>query len=60
MRSGVVKPGLIVDIKKIPEMTGIEETAGGGFRIGAAISGMALDEHPASARPGPAWSKPST
>ena len=26
MRSGAVRPGLIVDIKKIPEMTSIEET----------------------------------
>ena len=27
MRSGAVKPGVIVDIKKIGEMTAIEETA---------------------------------
>ena len=46
MRAGVVKPGLIVDIKKIAEMTAIEETADGGFRIGAAVSGAALAEHP--------------
>jgi carbon-monoxide dehydrogenase medium subunit len=46
MRSGAVRPGLIVDIKKIPEMTTIEETAGGGFRIGAAVSGAVLAEHP--------------
>ncbi|HEY3679370.1 MAG TPA: xanthine dehydrogenase family protein subunit M [Bradyrhizobium sp.] len=52
MRAGVVRPGLIVDIKKIAEMTGIEETADGGFRIGAAVSGMALSEHP---RFGKAW-----
>ena len=45
MRSGVLKPGVIVDIKKIPEMTAIEQTADGGFRIGAAVSGMALAEH---------------
>ena len=45
MRSGILKPGVIVDIKKIPEMTAIEETADGGFRIGAAVSGMALAEH---------------
>jgi len=37
---------LIVDIKKIAEMTSIEETADGGFRIGAAVSGAALSEHP--------------
>ena len=45
MRSGMVRPGLIVDIKKIDEMMTIEETADGGFRIGAAVSGMALAEH---------------
>src|SRR5206468_371649 len=45
MRSGVLKPGVIVDIKKIPEMTAIVQTADGGFRIGAAVSGMALAEH---------------
>src|SRR6185295_12493202 len=46
MRSGVVQPGLIVDIKKIEEMMAIEETADGGFRIGAAVSGAELAEHP--------------
>ncbi len=46
MRSGVVQPGLIVDIKKIDEMMTIEETADGGFRIGAAVSGAVLAEHP--------------
>jgi aerobic carbon-monoxide dehydrogenase medium subunit len=45
MRSGLVRPGLIVDIKNIDEMTEIEETAGGGFRIGAAVSGAVLAEH---------------
>jgi aerobic carbon-monoxide dehydrogenase medium subunit len=45
MRSGAVHPGLIVDIKKIPEMTSIEETADGGFRVGAAVAGAALAEH---------------
>ena len=42
MRAGVVKPGLIVDIKNIAEMTAIEATADGGFRVGAAVSGMEL------------------
>ena len=45
MRAGTVRPGLIVDIKKIAEMTTIEETAGGGFRIGAAVSGATLRDH---------------
>jgi carbon-monoxide dehydrogenase medium subunit len=46
MRSGLVRPGLIVDIKGIDEMNAIEETADGGFRIGAAVSGARLAEHP--------------
>jgi aerobic carbon-monoxide dehydrogenase medium subunit len=46
MRAGLVRPGLIVDIKKIAEMTTIEETADGGFRLGAAVSGAVLSEHP--------------
>src|SRR3979490_3534337 len=52
MRSGAVKPGLIVDIKKIAEMTSIEETADGGFRVGAAVPGAVLAEH---ARFGKVW-----
>ena len=46
MRSGAVKPGLIVDIKKIAGMTEVEQTADGGFRIGAAVPGAVLAEHP--------------
>ena len=46
MRAGMVRPGLIVDIKKIAEMPTIEETADGGFRLGAAVSGAVLSEHP--------------
>jgi carbon-monoxide dehydrogenase medium subunit len=46
MRSGLVRPGLIVDIKKIDEMMNIEETPDGGFRVGAAVSGAELAEHP--------------
>jgi carbon-monoxide dehydrogenase medium subunit len=52
MRSGAVRPGLIVDIKKIAEMTAIEETANGGFRVGAAVPGAVLAEH---ARFGKIW-----
>ncbi|MGF6307905.1 carbon-monoxide dehydrogenase medium subunit [Bradyrhizobium sp. i1.8.4] len=52
MRSGLVRPGLIVDIKKIGEMTEIAETADGGFRVGAAVSGMELADH---ARFGEVW-----
>ena len=46
MRAGILSPGVIVDIKKIPEMTAIEETKDGGFRIGAAVAGAVLREHP--------------
>ena len=52
MRSGAVRPGLIVDIKKIAEMTAIEETAEGGFLLGAAVPGAVLAEH---ARFGKVW-----
>ncbi len=50
MRSGAVKPGVIIDVKRIPEMTAIEETADGGFRIGAAVPGAVLEEHPKLSR----------
>jgi carbon-monoxide dehydrogenase medium subunit len=46
MRSGAVRPSLIVDIKKIAEMTTIEQAPDGSFRIGAAASGAAMREHP--------------
>jgi carbon-monoxide dehydrogenase medium subunit len=46
MRSGAVQPGLIVDIKKIAEMTAIEDTTDGGFRVGAAVPGAVMAEHP--------------
>ena len=46
MRSGLLKPSTILDVKKIPELTAIEKTADGGFRIGAAVSGAVLEEDP--------------
>ncbi len=46
MRSGLVRPGLIVDIKKIVEVTSVVETDDGGFFVGAAVSGAVLEEHP--------------
>ena len=52
MRSGLVRPGVIVDVKKIAEITRIEQTADGGFRVGAAVPGAVLAEHP---RFGKAW-----
>lgn len=52
MRAGVRKPGTIIDIKKIPELTAIEDLGGGAFRIGAAVSGAVLAEHKGFAK---AW-----
>jgi CO/xanthine dehydrogenase FAD-binding subunit len=46
LRSGRLKPELIVDTKHIPGMIGIREDAG-GFVIGASTSGAALEAHAA-------------
>ncbi|QQS12263.1 MAG: xanthine dehydrogenase family protein subunit M [Rhodospirillales bacterium] len=46
LRAGVLKATSIVDVKKIAEMTTIEEKAG-SFRIGAAVSGAVIGEHAA-------------
>ena len=45
MRADVVDPDLIVDIKKIPETRVVTEEKG-GWRIGAAVTGAELKEHP--------------
>lgn len=45
MRTDVVEPEVIVDIKGIGEVRHIGEE-NGGFRIGAAITGAELEEHP--------------
>lgn len=44
LRSGMVEPDLIVDIKHIAGMREITAEAG-GYRIGAAVSGAELGEH---------------
>jgi len=46
MRAGMIAPGLIVDIKNIAEAMEIRETEDGGFVVGAAVSGAALEDHP--------------
>jgi CO/xanthine dehydrogenase FAD-binding subunit len=46
MRSDIVDPALIVDIKRIPETRIVTEDPGGGWRIGAAVTGAELQEHP--------------
>ena len=45
LRAGLIEPDLVVDVKKIPEMHRISAEKG-GFRIGAAVSGAELGEHP--------------
>lgn len=44
MRTGRVKPAAIIDLKRIPGLTEIEETAD-SFRIGAAASAASIAEH---------------
>ncbi len=49
LRSGRLKPELIIDTKKIPGIIGISGSAAEGFTIGAATSGAMLGEHAALA-----------
>jgi carbon-monoxide dehydrogenase medium subunit len=44
MKSGLRSPGMIVDVKKIPEMTSIVEK-NGSFTIGAATPAAVIGEH---------------
>lgn len=44
LKAGMVEPALIVDIKGIPGIRTITPEAG-GFRIGAAVSGLDLGDH---------------
>ena len=44
LRSGMIEPELIVDIKKIPEARSIRKEDG-KFRVGAAVPGSELGEH---------------
>ncbi len=46
MRGGRAKPKVVIDLKRIPGLTGIRPE-GGAFVIGAATSGAALGEHEA-------------
>jgi len=46
MRTGLIQPETIIDIKNIDEMTAIVEPPDGGFVIGAAVAGSVLAEHP--------------
>lgn len=44
MRAGMQDPGLIVDVKRIAEMTTITQV-NGAWRIGAAVSGAEIHDH---------------
>jgi carbon-monoxide dehydrogenase medium subunit len=46
LKAGMIEPALVVDIKAIPGVRKITEEAG-GFRIGAAVSGIELGDHKA-------------
>ncbi len=46
LKSGMIEPDLIVDIKGIPGLRDITPEAG-GFRIGAAVTGAEIGEHAA-------------
>ena len=46
MHAGTVRPGLIVDVKRIDEMRRID-AGGGAIRVGAAVSGAEMGEHAA-------------
>ncbi len=45
MKTDLIEPVLVIDIKGIAETRQIKEE-GGGFRIGAAVTGAELKEHP--------------
>lgn len=45
MKTDVIAPDLVVDIKRIGEVRKISAEAG-GFRVGAAVTGAELKEHP--------------
>jgi carbon-monoxide dehydrogenase medium subunit len=44
IKTDIIEPTLVVDIKRITEMRRVSEDAG-GFRIGAAVTGAELKEH---------------
>jgi carbon-monoxide dehydrogenase medium subunit len=48
MEMDLIEPELLVDIKKIPEVRGIS-AENGGFRVGAATTGMQICDHKAFA-----------
>ena len=45
LRAGLVEPDVVVDIKKISQTRQVT-AQDGGFRVGAAVTGAEIDEHP--------------
>jgi len=45
MRAGRVRPGAVVDVKRIPGAIGVKRESDGAYAIGAATSGADLGEH---------------
>ncbi len=52
MRAGRLRPGLLVDLKNIPELRSVA-AHDGGYRVGAAVTCMELIEHEAFAKTWP-------
>ena len=50
MKMGFARFGTLIDLKRIPELGGIAETAGGGLRIGAAVTHREVERSPLVAR----------
>ena len=50
IKSGIRKPNLVIDIKKIVELNSINEISDGEFEIGASVSGANLNRNPKFAK----------
>lgn len=53
MRSDIVTPDTLIDIKAIPGTHEIARTEDGGWRLGVAVSGAEMSEHPELSREWP-------
>jgi carbon-monoxide dehydrogenase medium subunit len=53
MRAGRVRPGAVVDVKRVPGAIGVRREADGGYVIGAATPGAQLGEHATLSRDWP-------
>ena len=47
MRSRMISPEVIIDVKNIPELLQVSDEKDGGFRVGAAVPGAVLGENEA-------------